>query len=61
MVRTKTNTQNDTKTRRTARRNRHLEKTIFCVLFDFLIFFYLFIISKMDSPRNVELPPLNDK
>jgi len=32
MARTKTNTQNDTKTRTTSWRNSHLEKLYFCVL-----------------------------
>ena len=32
MARKKANTQNNTKTLRTPRRNRHLEKTICCVL-----------------------------
>jgi len=31
MARTKTNTHNNTKTHRTPRRNRHLEKKLFCV------------------------------
>ena len=38
MARTKSNIQNETKTLRTLRRNRHVEK-------------------KMNSSRNVELPP----
>jgi len=45
IARAKTNTQNDTKTRTTSRRNRHLEKkhTIFCVfrVFSFFLFFFI--------------------
>jgi len=53
MTRTKTvkKTEQQHKTRRTPRRNRHSDKTIF-VFFGFLYIFYLMI-----SPRNVELPP----
>ena len=47
MARTKTNTQNKTKTRRTPWRDRHLENTIFCVfqLFLFLFYFYLLFLE----------------
>ena len=49
MVRTKTNTQNDTKTRTTSLRNRYLEKLYFCVFRIFLFLFsFLFIISLMN-------------
>jgi len=55
--RTKTNTQNDTKTRTTPWRNRHLLKTIYCVfrIFRFLFSFYLlflkWILQEMFSYR----------
>jgi len=55
MARTKTNKQNNTKTRRTQRRKRHLEKKTIFVFFGFF-FSLLFIFSKTISPRNVELP-----
>jgi len=58
MARTKTNTQNDTKTRKTSCRNRHLVKKLFLwfLEFSFLFSFFLIIISLMNFPRNVELP-----
>jgi len=42
------NTQNNTKTRRTPRRNRHLEKTTYLCVFRIFLFFlvFIFIISK---------------
>ena len=45
MARTKSNTQNDTKTRTTSWRNRRLEKPYFCVfrIFIFLFFIYNFL------------------
>jgi len=54
MARTKTNTQNNTKTHRKPRGNRHLEKTFFSCFSDF---YFLFIIHEMSSLRNVKLPP----
>jgi len=58
MARTKSNTQNDTKTRTTSCRNRHLEKLYFCV-FRIFIFFIFFFIDKFlnEFPKNVKLPP----
>jgi len=46
MARTKTNTKNDTKTRTTSWRNRHLEKLYFCVFRIFLIHNFLNELSK---------------
>jgi len=57
MARTKTNIQNNTKIRRTPRRNRHLEKTTLFQFFGFFFFPFLFIISYMISPKHVKLPP----
>jgi len=54
MARTKTNTQNNTKTCKTPRRNRHFRKQLFLWFWDFYFFFsFLFIISL----RNFTLPP----
>jgi len=44
MARTKTNTQNNTKTRRTPWRNIHLEKNYFLCFSDFSFFFFFFFI-----------------
>jgi len=43
MARTTSNTQNDTKTRRTPWRNRHPEKAVF-LLFFFCFFFFFFLL-----------------
>jgi len=48
MARTKTNTQNDTKTRTTSWRNKHLEKLYFCV-FRIFIFYFLFIYNFLNE------------
>ena len=51
----KGNTQNNTKTRRTPRRNRHLERTIFVFSdFHFLIYFFIynFLIDNTDNIKN---------
>ena len=59
MALTKTNTQNNTKTRRTPRRNRHLEKKtqiLFCVFRIFMVYFYfLFTISSNNEQTVLSL------
>jgi len=44
------NTQNNTKTPRTPKRNRHSDKTRFCVIFGFLNYF-LFICKFLNKPK----------
>jgi len=48
MAGTKTNTQNDTKTRTTSWRNRHLEK-LYVVFFGFFIFLFFFIYNLLNE------------
>jgi len=49
MARTKTNTQNDTKTCTTSWRNRYLEKTIFLCVSDFSSFIFFFIYNFLNE------------
>jgi len=56
MARTKTNTQNRTK-HAEHQDATDIENKLVFVFFGFFYFDFLFIISEMISPRNVEVPP----